>query len=103
VADASDQAVEPVEPRRRPWRWAAAALVLVAVIALAAWGISTLLDDSPEEQWEACAERVDPPAARSARIRELTDAEDKEAARDRLAQETGEVQRRIEAECGERP
>jgi hypothetical protein len=99
VADASDRAVEPVEPRRR----AAAALVLVAVIALAAWGISTLLDDSPEEQWKACAERVDPPAARSARIRELSGEEDKESARERLAREIREVQRRIETECGKRP
>ena len=107
MAEVEDRPVEPLAGRRRIPVWVAIglAVVLLAVVVLGGWALATLLDDGDDadEQWEACAERVDPPAARSERMRELGDAEDLEAARDRLAQETRRAEQRIEAECGERP
>jgi type VI protein secretion system component VasF len=104
VAETQDQAVPPEEPRRRLPRWVAIA-VAAAIVALAVLGVAALLadDESPEEEWEACAERIDPPAARSDRLEEFAEAEDEDAARDRLAEEIRAVERRIVAECGERP
>ena len=105
MAEASGQPVPPGGPHRRLPRWALA-LVVAAALALGAWVLVTYLSDrgqSAEERWQACATRVDSPADRSARIRELSEEPDKEAARERLAQETRSVERRIEAECGERP
>jgi type VI protein secretion system component VasF len=105
VAEAPDRAAQPAEPRRRVPVWLALAVAVVAVVALGGWALVALLDDGDdaEASWEECAERVDPPADRSDRVREFRDAEDVEAARDRLAQEIRRVERRIEAECGERP
>jgi type VI protein secretion system component VasF len=107
VAEAPDPAARPVEPRRRTpvWLAVALALALLAVVALGGWAIASVLDDEDdaEAQWEACAERVDPPAARSDRLREFREDEDVEAARDRLAEEIRRVERRIEGECGVRP
>jgi len=107
VSVGEEQAVPPVEPRRRVYRWVAV-LVAVVVVALAGWGISTYLADRRERQearWEACAERVDPPGDRSARLRTFLEDkdEDPEAAVERLAQEDRRAHQRIEAQCGERP
>ena len=94
----------PPPPRRRipPW----AALVLVALVALAGWGIAASLTDGAggrDETWQACAERVDPPEAKEARVRESLEDDATEAAIERLRREDQEAQRRIDSECGERP
>lgn len=105
MAEAEDRAVEPQEARRRIPRWLAIVLVL-AIVALAALGLAVVLADDEEDpaaRWDECAERVDPPADRSARLEEFSDEEDEETARERLADEIREVEQRIEAECGERP
>jgi type VI protein secretion system component VasF len=103
VAEVEDRPVESAAPRRRVPVWVA--LAVIAVVALGAWALVALLDDGDdgEANWEDCAERVDPPAARSERLREFREAEDVGAARDRLAQEIRRVERRLDAECGERP
>ena len=82
MADAEDRAVEPQEARRRIPRWLAVVLVL-AVVALAAVGLAAVFaddDEDPTARWEECAERVDPPADRSARLDEFSAEEDDEAA-----------------------
>ena len=107
MAAVPDRQADPGAGRRRIPVWMAIglAVVLLLAVVLGGWALATLLDDGDdaETDWEACAERVDPPAARSERVRELQEAEDVEAARDRLAQEIRRVAGRIEAECGERP
>ena len=96
--------VQPAEPRRRiPW-WAA--LVLVVLIALAGWGIAASVNDSDEgrdETWQACAERVDPPEEKEARVQESLEDDVTQAALERLRREDQEAQRRIESQCGEEP
>jgi hypothetical protein len=47
--------------------------------------------------------QVDPPDVRSARLREFFEADDEEAAIERLGREDRSAHRRITAECGERP
>ena len=107
MAAAPDPGARPARRRRRVSGGVAIALTiaLVAVVALVGWVLTTRLDggDDAEARWEKCAARVDPPADRAARVQELREAEDVEAARARLARETARVERRIEAECGERP
>ena len=98
---------EPARSRRRPYRWAVVAAAVVA-IALAGWAIASHLADRQERRearWQACAERVYPPEARSARVRELLEDGDDvtEADIERLGRVDQRGQRRIEAECGARP
>jgi hypothetical protein len=105
MAPVQDPPVEPAASRRRPYRWAVV-VVAAVVVALAGWAIASYLADRQERRqskWEACAKQVDPPDLRSARLREFFEADDEEAAIERLGREDRRAHRRITAECGERP
>ena len=106
MSESLDQAAQPAEPRRRTYRWVIV-LVLVAAVALAGWGIASYFADREERReatWEDCAERVAPSEDRTARVSELLEEDDvTDEALERLGREDRRAQRRIEAECGERP